>query len=816
MKKKIECLLLALLALCATKVMAQNVGRINGQVLDADKKPVEGAIISLFLQKDSSLMKAIFSEPSGKFELYPLKLENYFLSVSYLGFKDYTSEGISLNDKELSVNFPVIQLQNAEASVLKTVEITAKTPFVQRKIDRTIINPDALIGNAGTNALEVLEKAPGVQVNVEGIISLKGKQGVVVFIDDKPTYLAEADLANYLKSLPASSLATIEIMTNPPAKYDAAGNAGVINIKLKKTQTKGLNGSVSTSYGQGFYPRSNNSLNFNYRINKLNFFSNISYNVNDSYQDLKINRRYYDGNGGLNSAFSQRTFIKREMNSATARLGVDYYMNKKSTLGIVLSGFDNREGHTTDNLAELRNGKEDLEKIVSAVNPSKRKFQNGSINLNYAYNIDTLGKSLTFNADYLLYDSKQYQSLLSNTYLPDHTFVNTTNLVSDLPATIDIKTAKIDYTHPLKKGGRMEAGAKTSFIFTNNNANFFDENNGVLTVNNDFSNNFQYNENINAAYINYSFEKKKFALQAGLRYENTGIKGNQLGNAIRKDSSFTRSYNSFFPTLYLSYKLDTMDNHQFGFSYGRRVDRPDYHDMNPFTYPMDRFTLYAGNPFLQPTFSNNLELSHTYKNLVTTTLSYSNTQNVISETIEQNTNIFYSRPGNIGKQISYGISVDGTIPIKKWWTIQWHTELIYNAFTAILYNQQLNNKGAYWYIGPVNQFQISDTWSAELAGSYQTSIPTAQFVTTPVGGMRAALAKKLWKKKATIKLSLSDMLYTFQPGGDIKSLYNSSANWHSYLDTRVLTFAFSYRFASGQNLAARNVGAADSEKTRVK
>ncbi len=817
MIKKIILLSFLLKGLIGLQLYAQSPVTVSGRIKDAEARPVEGAIVMLYRVSDSLCIKTALSEADGKFELTAINPVPVFFTVTHQLFKEYRSGLLTPASLQSDFSLPDILLESAGEMQTQDVVITATVPFIQRKTDRIVVNPDALIGNSGTTALEVLEKSPGVQVDANGLISLRGKQGVMVLIDDKPTYLSSTDLANYLKSLPSASLATIELMTNPPAKYEAEGNAGIINIRLKKTKKEGLNGSISTSYGQGFYARSNNSLVLNYRINKFNFFTNSSFNINNSYQDLTIKRTYSSASGVLNTIFRQRTFIKKEMQSANVKFGVDYYASKKSTFGIVLSGFRNNEGHTTSNLARIYDGQSFLQNSVTAYNPSTRIFKNGAANLNYLYKLDTLGKEITINTDYIGYDSRQDQSLLSNTYLPDNTFVSKTNLVSELPATIGIWSAKIDYVMPLKKDATFESGVKTSLVNTKNIAQFWDEENGVLTVNNDFSNNFTYRENINSAYINGSKTWKQFSAQLGLRFENTQIKGIQLGNASgNNDSTFVRSYSSLFPTTYLTYNLDSATVHQLGFSYGRRIERPDYQSMNPFTYPLDRFTLYAGNPFLQPTYSHNLELSHTYKNSITTTFLFSVARNVISETIEQNTNIFYSRPGNIGKQYASGITVDAGFPITKWWTLQFHAEAIYNDFQGELYNLMLRNKGWFAYFGPVNQFQFKHQWSAEIAGSIQSSVPSAQFVTIPVWGMRAAVAKQWMKGKLSSKLSINDMLYTFQPGGDIKSLYNSTAEWKSYLDTRVLTVSLSYRFSSGQTLGIRTVGGADSERTRVK
>lgn len=794
-------------------IFAQN-GKITGEVFGIDQKPIEGAVVSLLKSKDSSFVKASIADLEGKFEFLNQKEGVYFLTITHVGFQKYTHPIFTLANSVLEI--PSIQLVE-DAKTLSEVTVSAKKPFVERRIDRTIINPDALISNAGANSLEVLEKAPGVQVDFNGLISLKGKPGVVIFIDDKPTYLSPSDLANYLRSLPSGSIETIEIMTNPPAKYDAAGNAGVINIKLKRNKTKGLNGGFNVNYGQGRYARTNNSLNFNYRINEINFFTNASYNINNTYQDLTITRQYFKTSGELNSGFTQNSYLKRQPSGANIKLGMDYYINKKATMGVVFSALRNPNQTPIFNNARITNGKGELTSLNEAVlNPADKVFRNGSANVNFSYKFDSTGKELTTNLDYIAYDSEHNQSLLNNTFTPNRVFLGGSILNSSLPAKINIKTAKIDYTNPFKNGGKIETGLKTSFVNTENVAAFFDFIDNQNVPNYEFSNNFIYDENINAAYLNYSIEGKKWGFQAGLRYESTDIKGNQLGNKVVKDSIFNRDYSSLFPTVYVSYKLDTTGTNLLSFSYGRRIDRPDYQSMNPFTYPMDRFTLYGGNPFLRPTFSDNFEIAHTYKGRITTTLEYSYLKDPINETIEQGTNVFYSRPGNVGEQKMLGLSVSGGFQPAKWWTIQLYTEVRYNQFRAVLYNQNLDNSGTYWYFAPTNLFQINKLWSAELAGVYQTRVYTGQFVTIPVWNMRFAIARKILKEKANIKFGVSDIFYTNQVGGDIKSLANSTASWFSYFDSRVATIAFGWRFNKGKALKARPSGGSETEQSRVK
>jgi iron complex outermembrane recepter protein len=800
---------------CTALVSAQTAGvTLSGTIQDSTGAPMQDVLITLYQYPDTLAVESVLSETNGSFSFVVNGAQSYFISVNALGFLAFNSGVINIDEAATSFQFEPIQLQINTATNLNTVEIIGSKAFVEQAIDRVIVHPDALITNAGTTALDVLEKSPGIQVDMNGNISLKGKQGVLVYIDDKPTYLSSSDLAGLLRSMPAESIESIEIMTNPPAKYDAAGTAGIVNIKIKKTKKVGVNGGINLGYTQGRYPKGNSSGNINYRVNRFNFYANVGYNIHNTFQDLDINRGYYNADGSLNSTFFQNTFIKIENESLSGKLGFDFYVNDKSTFGVGLSGFNSDLGNSSRNVAEVRDSLDVLQSVVITNSPSLRNFKNGNVNVYYDTKLDTTGKQITIQADYLAYNSAMDQELLTQSYLPGNIFVGESNLVSTLPTILSIVSAKVDYVMPLKNGARFDAGVKSSLVDADNVADFQDEVDGVLTPNYVFSNHFIYSENINAGYVNYSNAQGKLSYQLGLRFENTNIEGNQLGNVIATDSVFTRSLNNFFPTGYLQYQADSVGKHILGFSYGRRIDRPNYQDMNPFTYPLDLFTLYEGNPFLQPTFSHNFELSHTYNNLLTTTAIFSVVTDMINETIEQREGVFYSRPGNISDQISYGVSVNGVFPIKPWWTLQVYSEVMRNEFEAVLYGQQLINNGAHWYIGPVNQFKVKETWAFELSGNYQTSVYSGQFIFIPSWSTRFGVSKKVLKNQGTIKLNFSDIFYTNQMGGDIQGLGTSTASWFSYLDTQTLNISFSYRFNKGQGLQARNTAAPD-EKSRV-
>ncbi len=788
--------------------------KISGLLKTQNPTQAEGAIINLLYKKDSTVAKTSFSEKNGKFEMENVKMGEYFLYISHAGYKDYTSKPINIQSND-AIELPEIILTENETE-LEAVTITAQKSFVEKKIDRIVVNPDALLTNAGLNTMEILEKAPMVRIDENGVISLRGKQGVVVFVDDKPTYLSAKDLEGFLKGIPSANIESIEIMTTPPAKYDAAGNAGIINIKMKRLNLKGYNGNINLSAGQGFYGRTNNSFNLNYRVDKVNFFVGGGANINRRYQDLTITRNYFDNQNNLTTNFIQNTFIKREQQNYTLRFGMDYYATKNATFGILVNGFYNPAFNVNNAKAQVSDANMTPQTFVNGLTPNDGQAQNGTINLNYNQKIGSLGKNLSVNLDYLVYDLNTIQSLTNDTYNQNRVLLNQTVLSSKLPSNIDIKTAKIDYENPLKNNAKLEIGFKTSLVSTTNNANFFDVVNNVSNTNNEFSNSFKYDENINAGYINFNKNFGKFALQTGLRIENTNLKGYQYGNPTKQDSTFMRDYTNLFPTIFLQYTSDSLQTNQYVFSYGRRVNRPDYQSMNPFLYPLDKFTLYGGNPFLQPTFAHNFEVSHTYKGQFTTTFQTSFENNNIGETMQQVGTIFYSRPNNYGSFYNYGVSFNANLEPTKWLTVQLYAELMNNNFNANLYNQNINLSLTHISIAPTLQFKLGKDWSSEINASYTSSALAGQFIVIPVGLVNMALSKRILKNKGAIKVNLSDVFYTNQRGGEITNLQNSTAGWHSFFDSRVLALAFSWRFESGKHLKIRQSSGADSEKNRVK
>lgn len=790
---------------------------LSGTVLGVGDEPVAEATVYLLNAADSSLLRSALTDATGSFELADAPADTVLLAVRHVDFKPYLGEAFVLQPGDGAMPLPRIQLQPAGDTKLETVDIVAKLPLVELKIDRTVVNVEAMISVAGGTAMDALERSPGVKVDQNGNISLKGKPGVVVFIDDKPTYLSGEDLANYLRSLPASTLKSIEIMTNPPAKYDAAGNAGILNIRTKKNNVQGFNGAFSVNYGQGRLSKSTNSLSLNYRHNKLNISSNFGGGYRTGFQDLFINRAYFQGFGMPSSYFRQRSYIEKRIPVVNGKVSVDYYASEKTTIGLVLTGGTSRRNEQTDNVARVLNGNEVPISRVTADNTIDALWRNGGANLNLRHTFDSLGRNITVDADLLRYANDEVH-LFNNTVMhPMGDTTYTDRLDGTLPSDIRIVAFKSDYEHPLRNGLQLSGGVKASFTHTDNAVEYIRTVGAVSEVDNTISNHFIYDERILAAYVNASKEWKRFGAQLGLRGESTRSFGNQLGNAFQPASKFDRKYDNLFPTAFLSYKLDSAADHQLNLSYGKRIDRPFFQDLNPFLSPLDKFTFYSGNPYLKPAFAQNVSLAYAFKGMLNVSLNYGLSRGEINETLEIINGIYYSRPGNIGRSEFLNLSADAQIPVTKWWTASLYGESGRVHYVSKLYDQILDAKGIYCFGRFTNLYQFGKGWSGEFSGEYMSRYPSAQVTTKGVGFLTLGAKKLILKDKGAIKLSLSDVLYTRHFRGTINNLTNTIATYHSPIDSRVLSATFSYRF--GKNLGEQrrhDGGSADSEKGRVK
>jgi iron complex outermembrane receptor protein len=814
--KKIVALLTALGVISFSFVgHAQNAGgKVNGTVT-AGQKTIEAASVGLLKAKDSSVVKRTVTDKAGLFVIDNIADGKYLIVVQSVGFAKYYTEGFTIGAGVSNYTVKTVSLKN-DAKDLEAVTVTSRRPFVEQKVDRTIINVDASPTNTGTTVMDLLEKSPGISVDRDGNISLKGKQGVMILMDGKPTYLSGQDLANMLKNLPSSNLDQIEIMTNPPAKFDATGNSGVINIKTKKSRTMGYNGSVTGSYGQGQLPKSNLSGNFNYRQNKLNYFANASTFYNKNFSEFKLVRKFRDQTTEeLLSIFDQQADNDRVNKGYNYKVGADYFMNKKTTLGVVVTGYESRNEMHTDNATLIKDKNGVLITRTQAINNVKASYKNIGANLNLRHVFDSVGNELTADIDYINYTSGSNQ-LLTNRFYDNagNKKANDELLLGNLPSDIDIYTAKVDFTHPMKAGSRFEAGLKSSYVETNNDAQYAYWNavSSQYVADANRSNHFLYKENINAVYANLSQQlSKKWSAQLGLRLENTNLSGNQLTTS----ETFKRDYTQLFPTAYVGYTAS--DKNQFAISFGRRIDRPNYQDLNPFFNFLDKYTYQVGNPYLNPQFSNNYELNHTFKSILTTSLNYSTTSDIIQDILEQvdSTHTSFIKKGNIAKRRSIGASVSLNAPVTKWFRTSVYLNVFNNKFEGMVNGGNIDVEGTSFQGNMNNQLTFKNGWSGEVSGFYRSATVQGVLVSNPMWAMNLGVAKQVMKNKGAVRLAVRDVFYT-QIFSGYSKYQNVDVTINERRDSRVVTLSFTYRFTKGKTAPQRSKkGGAGDEQNRV-
>lgn len=804
--------LVLLVAGSAGFVKAQTV---TGKVTDAGSRPLPGASVSLLETADSSLVKMNSTDEKGEYSFDKLPQEKYLVMVTNVG---YLPVYVTVTARAAGAdNGHHIILEKISAQMAGVI-VTAKRPMVEVKAGKTIVNVDASPTNAGLNVLEILEKSPGVSVDTEGNISVKGKGGVLVLIDDKPTYMSATQLAAFLRSLQASGLDKIEIMTNPPAKYDAAGNSGIINIKTKKGTIKGMNGNANLNYATGFYARYNGGLNLNYRNNKVNLFGSYNGGHWANKSTLTLDRKFLAAdNTTLKGSSDQVSERSNGGDYHNAKLGMDYYFNNKNVAGVVVNGNFGNWQEAQNSHSNLRDMSGNIESRIRSVAVNKTRSNNITTNLNYKHSFDSAGHELTVDLDQAYYQNQGNTDLLTRPLNAAGQQVSgNIMLLGDIPSFINIYSGKIDYVRPLSKLMKLEAGLKSSLVNTDNRVMYTRNDGSTWTEDKLRSNHFVYKENINAAYAIFSSTIKKWELVAGLRLENTVAKGHQMQN----DSSFTRNYTNLFPNAGITFNAS--DKNQLSLSYSRRITRPDYDDLNPFVFFLDSLTYGQGNPYLQPQFTHNIELGHTFKRVLTTTINYTQTDDIIAELLKQDTEnkITFQTKENFSKMKQLGLAVSLNMPVVKWWTLNLYANVFNNHYTGIYSNGKRNDPVDIRLTGFMgnmsNTLSYGKGWSTEISGWYGTRFMEGLMVSGQMGALNAALAKEVLKKKGSVKIGVRDIFRT-QVFNGYARYSDVDVNIKNVRDTRQFTVSFNYRF--GNNKVAptrRRTGGAGDEQNRVK
>ena len=802
--------------LMAASVQAQ---KVTGTVKDDQGKGLDKTTVSLLNAKDSSVTKLAITSDNGKFSITAARPGSYLLSTSHVGYTAAYSRVFELSGSG-EVNLGDISMTKSGGN-LAAVTVTSKKPLIEVKADKMIMNVEGTMNATGNDALELLRKSPGVMVDKDDNISLAGKNGVRIYIDGKPSPLAGADLANYLKSLNSAQIEAIELITNPSAKYDAAGNAGIINIRLKKNKAFGTNGSVNAGYNIGVFPKYNAGINFNHRNKGVNIFGN--YNFNDAKQNNVFNLY----RSVLDTVFDGRTRMIFDNVSHSFKGGIDFFLGKKSTLGVLVNG--NISDISMNNSSRTPISYQPtgvVSRVLVANNKNDMSRENVNFNLNYRY-ADTAGRELNVDADYGFFHNDGNQ--LQPNYYYD---ANGVNLLSQVfyrfvsPTDINIYTLKADYEQNYKKG-KLGLGVKSSMIGTENNFQRFDVQQlspEVKTLDLPRSNQFDYSENINAVYLNYNRPLKGKMIQFGLRLENTVSKGESYGlnanGTVNKSSkqTFKRNYTNLFPSAAITFNKNPMM--QWGISYSRRIDRPAYQDLNPFEFKLDEYTYQRGNTTLRPQYTNIITVTNTYKYKLNTSLSYSHVNDVFAQLVDtaDKSKSFITRKNLATRDV---VALNISYPF------MYKTYMMFTNFSGNYSNYKADFGGGSRIINVDNvsfniyqqhslKFGKKIDWTAEVSGWYNSpSLWEGAFRSKSMWTLDAGMQKNIFKGKATLKVAVSDIFFSMKWRGQLDFAGQTTIASGNF-ESRQLKTSLVWRFGSNTVKAARQrKEAAEEEKKRT-
>lgn len=763
---------------------------LSGKIKDSNGSPLQNATITTRSIADSSIIKYSITDSAGYFYLTGLSQGTLRIESSFAGYDSKDTIVTMSSDLFLQFNLKPV------AAILQGVTVKSTKPIFDVQADKTVFNVAQSITAAGGNALELLQKSPGVLVDPNDAISMNGKSGVRIYIDERPSPLSTQEIASLLRTIPSTDVEAIEIITNPSARYEAAGNAGIINIRLKKNKSMGTNGTLNTGWSVGIYPKYNTSVSFNHRNKAVNLFGSYSYNKGQNEWNLNFLRYQND------STYDQRSVTTQNARAHNVKLGADYFIGKKHTIGVLVNGaFSQNEGSINSRTPIAAQSSKEITQNLNANTSSQRDRANISANLNYRF-ADTKGRIFSLDGDYS-YFNVDGQSATQNLFtrsLGDP--LAKIGFSSHMPVTIRFYAVQASWEQKLGKG-KLNAGLRSASARTNNTFSFFNEINGKPELDFNRSNRFSYTETIHAAFAQFNQQINKWSYQAGLRLELTSSLGDLTASNPTADKKVQRDYLNLFPSASFTYQLH--NNHQLGLSFSRRIDRPSYQDLNPFENRFDELTYQKGNPFLRPQFTNNIELKHTYKNRLNTTLGFSDVQDffaTITDTIEGRRNVITQR--NIAHQRIYSLNTSMAFKIAKWWNGYGSAGVSHNKYRAQFEPGKeisINNTVANIY--QQHSFTLSNKWAAEINSFYLSPYVWAgNYECRSIWSLDMGLQRKVLKNQGTVKVTVTDIFRQLPWEGTSRLgslLVVGSGAWES----RQLRLNFSYRFGNKEVKSAR-------------
>ncbi len=760
---------------------SQNV--VKGIVKDhTDNKPV---FATLYI-KDTAIEKTIVTDSTGVFFMPYDATGTKKIIVSASGYLTDTIQPGTGNDSLIT-----IFLKRSEKS-LQNVVVSSQLPTIERKIDRFVFDVSKSPLVLGSNAYEVLGRTPLIHVSNESI-SMVGKGQVQVMINGRLIRLAGADLVNYLSSISAANIVRVEIITMPPSKYDASGNSGLINLILKKPTGSGLGGSIYGVYHQTYYPSGEGGANLTWNKNGLSIWAALNYKKGKT---LPVENAI---TGYELQSWNQKLFRKQLEERGTAQVNIDYDINKSNSLSFYYVGLLSRPGeYGSGETSIISKAGNSMDSLFRTNNDISMNINTHNFSFQYKHSFDTLGKkNLTLNADYYNYSNDKEQQLRSENF---HADGESTGLSIDdrsfAPQAIHIATVGVDYEQPIKKL-KLNIGSKYTDIRIDNDFRYLI---GGVTNDPTKSNHFKYEERVAAPYLTLNWDIKRFSFQAGLRGEYT----NTSGRSVTSNTTNRNSYFNLFPTVYMMYKGNDPKN-SLVLSYGRRIDRPKYSDLNPFRYYFNMYQYAEGNPFLLPAFTNNLELNYVWSGKYILNLYYQHTSRVISQMpfVDGSSDLISYTRGNIGTQNGFGVNMIAPVKITGWWEAN-------NTVSAFLREQRIDFPGSdlqfsKWAWSAVNNniFRIYPKRNlvAELNLAYNSPAWNTLYRFDGYFTMDAGIRMTVIPNKLIAAVNVYDVFYSMNP--EFKTLPNSipyPIHYNNRNDTRKVRLVVVYNFGKSRQM----------------
>ena len=782
-------------------------GKIEGSVSNEKGEPLEYVTVLLRQPQDSVLVAGAITNAAGNYSFEPVAPANYILTLTFVGYRKQ-SMLIELRDATSIYKAPAIILKE-DANILGEVVIRGQKPLVEQDGGKLILNVQNSIIAAGGSAAELLERAPGVSIDQNDQISVNGKTGVNVMIDGKLTYLPPAELATLLRSMSVNNIATIEVISNPSARYDATGNAGVINIKLKKNTQEGVNGSITAGAGYGRYGKANGSVNLNYRTKKWNHYLNYGYTFNKRFNDFLTDRVSLRNNGDPIYYTQQLDRIQR-LPSHTWQAGSEWQWNTKNSIAITTSGSYNERNTDNNSFTQLKSASgNEADSTFILTNDQRYRWHNISSSIGYKHLFAPAGSEFSFDVDYSNYEFKLNDNFTIKQFEQTDIFKKQYNVLSDQPSSFNIYTTRMDYTHRLNKQTSLETGVKFSYVNTVNEIIFTNNQNGQFETDLTRSTDFDYTEKVGAGYVTMKTKLLGFDAQLGLRAEQTHYDG----FSKRAQLSIERDYFKLFPNITLNHRLQ--ENYQFGFSYSYRIDRPAYNDLYPYVFYFDPFSAQKGNPALLPQLTHNFQFSQTIAKDFGINLGYSTTSQYIAFVILLNEDKVseYAIKKNFDAFQNYYLTVSAPVRINKNWMINSNINLFYNQYNTHFLDQ-VYDVGQFSGTATITQ-TITLPWNltGEITTVYNAPNVSGLIKTEALGSLNVGLQKKVFGKKGSVRLNVTDIFYTNRTRNSV--VYPGfGIHFNNYPETRIIRLNFTYNIGkTGEAMRKRN--GQDEERKRV-